>query len=305
MPAEWDTRFGWVIEAGIPLIIGEWGGAWEDYEWRGRIFSSTARWQLALRDYINDKGLSGSFYWTLNENSWKTGSLLDEHSAARTEMLSQLRHTPILELQSAWPTPPYPPNAPPPPSPTPVPPPPPFAPPAPPPPTPPARPPPPSPPPQSPPPPPPPLPPPSPPPSIPPPFAPPPSYPPLFVGTAQTIGSGVALATFLLLTMVTLLCMGRRSRRARVASKAAAQTSATTSRGRRKQGSAANPGSWGRLKEEEPGSARDDAGPASLDSRRGEGSQLTTTTTIMHDAQGGHEASEVDEDVLSRPGAGR
>ena len=62
-PAPSDPPAAALPDCSVPLIIGEWGGQWEDQEWNGRVFESTSRWQLALRSYITERELSGSFYW--------------------------------------------------------------------------------------------------------------------------------------------------------------------------------------------------------------------------------------------------
>ena len=34
MPTVWDAHFGHVPDAtGTPIVVGEWGGVWEDTEW--------------------------------------------------------------------------------------------------------------------------------------------------------------------------------------------------------------------------------------------------------------------------------
>ena len=55
------------------MLVGEWGGHWFTTTWNGQVFSSTATWQQALADYLVVQGV-GSFYWTLNDNSFRTGS---------------------------------------------------------------------------------------------------------------------------------------------------------------------------------------------------------------------------------------
>ena len=78
LPAVWSSHFGRVAEeSDVPLIIGEWGGVWVDTSFHGREFSSTAVWQRAFAAYLVEKGF-GSFYWTLNDNSRRTGSLFFE-----------------------------------------------------------------------------------------------------------------------------------------------------------------------------------------------------------------------------------
>lgn len=125
MPDVWNQHFGWLLGRGAPIIVGEWGGVWEAREWNGNFLRETARWQTALRDYMLAKGLS-SFYWTLNDNSYRTGSLLtDPQAVEKAALLAKLPTTSIVALQATvWaqrrplpqaPPLPPPPQAPPPP----------------------------------------------------------------------------------------------------------------------------------------------------------------------------------------------
>ena len=214
MPAIWDAHFGWVPSyTGAPLIIGEWGGNWEATEWGYRSFPSTSAWQLKFRDYLKSKRLS-SVYWTLNDNSFKTGSLFrDPHSSEKVAMLSQLPSTRIVDLQERWPLPPAPPTPPPPP-PSPPPP---------------APPPPPTPPPRAPPPPPR-SPPPSPqtPPTPPPPSAPPPNLPPLYEQMVRGRLAPLGAALAALCGLLVFTTSARISNRCRKASAPAAAVRAGT-----------------------------------------------------------------------------
>ena len=48
MEAIWDAHWGLVPEhAGVPVLVGEWGGLWE----------STEQWQRALKRYLSVNGV--------------------------------------------------------------------------------------------------------------------------------------------------------------------------------------------------------------------------------------------------------
>ena len=67
-----------------------WGGVWE-VTTRGnkRTYPSTVAWQHELRDFLVARNI-GFFYWTLNDNSYNTGSLFgDAHRTERLEMLAE------------------------------------------------------------------------------------------------------------------------------------------------------------------------------------------------------------------------
>ncbi|KAL1499192.1 hypothetical protein AB1Y20_013701 [Prymnesium parvum] len=91
MPLVWDKHFGVVGKrTGVPIVIGEWGGVWEDTNLNGRVIPSTAEWQRALVRYLVEKSIS-SIYWTLNDNSFKTGSLFDgPHSREKLQNMKQV-----------------------------------------------------------------------------------------------------------------------------------------------------------------------------------------------------------------------
>jgi endoglucanase len=113
LPGVWDAHFGRIPQQqGIPVLVGEWGGSWVGRTWNGQHIPATATWQAALRDYLIARGL-GSFYWTLNDNSFRTGSLFaDAHAAEKAALLSGLPVSNITALQAHWSRPPPPPRAP-------------------------------------------------------------------------------------------------------------------------------------------------------------------------------------------------
>ena len=131
LPAEWERLWGYVPNAtGTPLLLGEWGGRWDDSRdegsLRGLSAASTAAWQGQMAAYLAWRGDVGSFYWTLNDNSFRTGSLFaDPHRREKLGMLATLPISGIAALQQAddWLQPPLPPWSPPvlPPSPAPPP----------------------------------------------------------------------------------------------------------------------------------------------------------------------------------------
>ena len=127
MPEVWSDHWANVsVDTGIPVLLGEWGGVWE-VTTRGnkRTFPSTVAWQHELRDFLVARNV-GFFYWTLNDNSYNTGSLFgDAHRTERLEMLAPMPVTLIADLQFTWnalppsaPPPPAPPSPPPPPVPS-------------------------------------------------------------------------------------------------------------------------------------------------------------------------------------------
>ena len=214
LPAVFEQHYGFIAKPpyNYALIVGEWGGQWEATQWNGRWLRETKRWQMKMREWLSANGHS-SFYWTLNDNSFRTGSLFgDVYAPQKLAMMSKLEATQLVDLQANWTYPPMPPIAPPSP-------PPPYAPPSPPPPTPP-----PSPPPQPPPPTPPP---PKPPPAPPPPLQPPPSYPPAHLEGNLSVGFGLAMLPMLLVAFAMLWCGVKKV--TTEAAPAAAQDASTTS----------------------------------------------------------------------------
>ena len=112
--------------AGPPCVVGEWGGVMREVNWRGRMLPNTSVWQHALASFLRQHHI-GFFYWTLNDNSFGTGSLFDDSygdSEARAALLAPMPSTSIVELQAQWcagglaeacapPLPPMPPPSPP------------------------------------------------------------------------------------------------------------------------------------------------------------------------------------------------
>ena len=72
MPAIWEAHFGQFADA-YPVVIGEWGGKYgHGGDPKDRV------WQDALVDYLVDKGMTSTFYWSWNPNSGDTGGILQD-----------------------------------------------------------------------------------------------------------------------------------------------------------------------------------------------------------------------------------
>ena len=108
---------------GAPCLIGEWGGVMRVSTWKGRNIPDTSVWQAAFAAFLLNHSI-GFFYWTLNDNSFKTGSLMNDYlgdSDKRAALLAPFPSTTISQLQASWTAPPTPPPAPPAPPPAPPP----------------------------------------------------------------------------------------------------------------------------------------------------------------------------------------
>jgi len=134
LPTVWDQLWGRVpADQGYPIIVGEWGGHLEEAVFNGNTYRDTTVWQNALLDYMIARRLSGFCYWTLNDNSFSTGSLMDESNEDKWAMLARANVTSVVSLNERWlaatptprapPSPPAPSPSPPPPAPSPSPPP--------------------------------------------------------------------------------------------------------------------------------------------------------------------------------------
>ncbi len=69
MPAIWEDHWGYLIDQGYTLAIGEWGG---------RYTGKDKTWQDAFVNYLIDKGICHSFHWSWNPNSGDTGGIVLE-----------------------------------------------------------------------------------------------------------------------------------------------------------------------------------------------------------------------------------
>lgn len=72
-------------QTGRAVVVGEWGG---DYT------GQDATWQDFFGGFLGSRGLTGTFYWTLNPTSAKTGGILaDDWSTLKQDKLSLLATT--------------------------------------------------------------------------------------------------------------------------------------------------------------------------------------------------------------------
>jgi endoglucanase len=77
MPAIWDLHYG-SFAGQHPIVFGEFGGR-HGHDGMGRVANpKDPILQNALVDYMIEKGLQSSFYWSWNPNSTDTGGILQE-----------------------------------------------------------------------------------------------------------------------------------------------------------------------------------------------------------------------------------
>jgi len=74
MPDIWETHFGYLVDRGYAVIIGEFGGRYGN---GGDPKDRT--WQDALINYMDSKGMTDFFYWSWNPNSGDTGGILQDN----------------------------------------------------------------------------------------------------------------------------------------------------------------------------------------------------------------------------------
>ncbi|MEQ9618200.1 MAG: cellulase family glycosylhydrolase [Deltaproteobacteria bacterium] len=73
MPGIWETHFGYLVDRGYSVIIGEFGGRYgHGGDPRDRVL------QDALVEYMDGKGMTDFFYWSWNPNSGDTGGILKD-----------------------------------------------------------------------------------------------------------------------------------------------------------------------------------------------------------------------------------
>lgn len=90
MESIWTRHFGYLKAAGATVIVGEWGGVFEDKD---------RKWQEAFQRYLLANELS-SFYWALNPNSEDTGGLLtDDWTTPESAKLALLKDLPSTKVQ--------------------------------------------------------------------------------------------------------------------------------------------------------------------------------------------------------------
>jgi len=79
----WDLHFGYLVNNGFTVIMGEFGGRYADKD---------KLWQDAFIAYLNKKNMKNFFYWSLNPNSGDTGGiLLDDWWTVNQDKLNLLR----------------------------------------------------------------------------------------------------------------------------------------------------------------------------------------------------------------------
>jgi len=105
LPSVWWDHWARIpSQTGHAVVIGEWGGLWNQTELWGKLRKGTKVWQQALQAYLLDSRI-GSFYWTLNDNSFSTGSLFNDYagySVEKLEMLASSPRTLMPELEARW-----------------------------------------------------------------------------------------------------------------------------------------------------------------------------------------------------------
>jgi endoglucanase len=83
MSGIWESHFGYLIQKGFTLAIGEFGGRYVD---KDRI------WADSLVPYLNGKSMGNFFYWCLNPNSGDTGGiLLDDWKSVNEDKMKLIR----------------------------------------------------------------------------------------------------------------------------------------------------------------------------------------------------------------------
>jgi len=73
LPAVWETHFGYLVDRGYAVIIGEFGGRYGN---GGDPRDRT--WQDTLINWMDSKGMTNFFYWSWNPNSGDTGGILKD-----------------------------------------------------------------------------------------------------------------------------------------------------------------------------------------------------------------------------------
>ena len=101
MPDIWETHFGYLVDEGYAVIIGEFGGRYGNGgDPRDRA------WQDSIISYMEEKGMTNFFYWSWNPNSSDTGGILQDDWNTVWQDKVDLLH----RLIDTDPSPPPPPN---------------------------------------------------------------------------------------------------------------------------------------------------------------------------------------------------
>lgn len=64
---DWDEHFGWMRNQGQAVIIGEWGGRTD----------LDSDWMNIFVDYLQERNITDTFFWALNENSADVAGYLE------------------------------------------------------------------------------------------------------------------------------------------------------------------------------------------------------------------------------------
>lgn len=87
MPDIWTTHFGYLVNQGYTVIVGEFGGKYGQGDPRDRTL------QNRLVNYMSKRGIRNFFYWSWNANSGDTGGILasnDDWTAVRQDKVRLL-----------------------------------------------------------------------------------------------------------------------------------------------------------------------------------------------------------------------
>lgn len=89
MASIWETQFGFLTNQNKTLIPGEWGGKYGS----GPSGQKDVLFQNELVNYLKQKGICNSFYWSWNPNSGDTGGILmDDWATPNATKLNLLQN---------------------------------------------------------------------------------------------------------------------------------------------------------------------------------------------------------------------
>jgi aryl-phospho-beta-D-glucosidase BglC (GH1 family) len=83
---DWDTLFGRFYPEHA-VVIGEWGGRYGN----GPTGAQDFLWQNAFVDYLVERDMRDTFYWSYTPNSHDTGGILDDSLQVRQDKMALLR----------------------------------------------------------------------------------------------------------------------------------------------------------------------------------------------------------------------
>lgn len=85
MPRIWDVHFGYLVEEGYTVVMGEFGGRYVDKD---------KVWADKFVDYLIERKISNFYYWALNPNSGDTGGVLQDNwqsvNQAKLDLLKKM-----------------------------------------------------------------------------------------------------------------------------------------------------------------------------------------------------------------------